>query len=306
MINFKAITASGGLIKSALSSFTFPAGEKHIKREESRELEPTEIAIFQPEPSTIHEDLFQLAMWAQYALTEKSKTVLVMPYVPGARADRGTPFGARTYAQFIGEMWIDQVIIYDPHSEVIVEELKLWSYDNGASDKATITVVRPHEILNTRNSKIVMPNKYDGIIAPDKGAHDRANGVAEAFGIPLYTAEKSRDFETGKLSGFSIDLPDTGHFLIVDDICDGGGTFLGLAAVVPEAVKLDLYVSHGIFSKNALLNLSLKFNRIFTTNSYAPNRLLNDNGDFGDPDADDVFRRIEVIRHLLAHIDLTK
>jgi ribose-phosphate pyrophosphokinase len=300
MINFKAITASGGLIKSALSSFTFPAGEKHIKCEEQRELEPTEIAVLQIEPDTMHDDLFQLAMWSQYLLTTKSKSVLVMPYFPGARADRGTPFGARTYAQFIGEMWIDQVIIYDPHSEVIVGELKLWSYDNGISDKAIITVVRPHEVLNTRNSKIVMPNKYDGIIAPDKGAHDRANGVAEAFGIPLFTAEKSRDFETGKLTGFKIDLPDTGHFLIVDDICDGGGTFLGLASVVPKDVKLDLYVSHGVFSKDALPNLAKVFNNIFTTNSYAPLRQLNDLG------MDYPFRRIEVIRHLLASIDLTK
>lgn len=285
------------MIKSALSSFTFPAGEKHLKQEPHRELEKIEVAIVQIEADTMHDDLFQLSMWSEAVLAEKTKSVIVIPYVPGARADRGIPFGARAYAKFIAEMWTDQIIIYDPHSETIVEELELWCRDD-----ATITVVQPKDILNTRNSKVVMPNVYDGIIAPDKGAYERANGVAEAFGIPLFTAEKTRDFNTGKLSGFNIELPATGHYLIVDDICDGGGTFLGLASVVPENVTLDLYVSHGVFSKDALTALPKKFQRIFTTNSYAPNRLLNDHGDFGDQGADDPFRRIEIIRHLLTYL----
>lgn len=304
MITFKARTTNGEIINSALSDFTFPAGEKHIKREEQRELEPVEIAIFQPEPYSIHDDLFQLAMWNDYLKIENadtppegpSKRVLVSPYFPGARADRGQPFGLGVYAQFIRDLELDQILIYDPHSGMTGDTLH--------AAAGVVTLVYPEDILNTRNSKIVMPNIYDGVIAPDKGAHDRAIGVAEALGLPLYTAEKQRDFETGKLSGFSIDLPATGHFLIVDDICDGGGTFLGLAGVVPSAVRLDLYVSHGIFSKNALLNLSLKFNRVFTTNSYAPLRLLNDHGDFGDIDADDPFRRIDIIRPLLDRISV--
>jgi ribose-phosphate pyrophosphokinase len=299
MITFKARTANGEIIKSALSGFTFPAGEKHLKHEERRDLELTEIAILQPDADSLHDDLFQLSMWAYRLLETSNKSVLILPYVPGARADRGNPFGARIYAQFIGETWVDQIICYDPHSEVIVEELKLWIHD-----EAVVTVVTPEAILNTRDSKIVMPNIYDGIIAPDKGAYDRANGVATAFGIPLYTAEKTRDFETGKLSGFNIEMPESGHFLIVDDICDGGGTFLGLAGVVPEGVKLDLYVSHGVFSKDALWNLKNTFHRVFTTNSYGPTRVLNDHGDFGDPDAVDVFRRIDIIRPLLERISV--
>jgi ribose-phosphate pyrophosphokinase len=299
MITFKARTSNGEIINSALSGFTFPAGEKHIKREEQRELEPVEIAIFQPDAYSMHDDLFELAMWANYVLIENSKSVLIAPYLPGARADRGRPFGANVYADFIGELWIDQVITYDPHSSTIVEQLKMCQYDD-----AILTVVYPEELLNTRNAGIVMPNKYDGIIAPDKGAHGRASGVAGAFGIPLYTAEKQRDFETGKLSGFSIERPETGHFLIVDDICDAGGTFLGLAGVVPEGVKLDLYVSHGIFSKDALRNLPQSFVNIFTTNSYAPLRLLDDHGDFGDQLSRDVFRRIDIIRPLLDRISI--
>lgn len=301
MITFKARTASGEIIKSALSAFTFPAGEKHIKHEEKRDLELVEIAIFQPEPNSLHDDLFTLAMWASYLLGRGTKSVLIAPYLPGARADRGQPFGARTYAQFLGEMWIDQYIAYDPHSPVIIDELKLW-----VKDDAVVTVIKPEDILNTRNSKIVMPNIYDGIIAPDKGALDRAQGVADQFMLPIYTAEKSRDFETGKLTGFKIDLPETGKFLIVDDICDGGGTFLGLADASGKSKQdLHLYVSHGVFSKQALPNLAEKFGQICTTNSYSPWRplVLGNPGHFDD-NHDSPFRRIEIIRPLLGCISV--
>lgn len=305
MITFKARTSNGEIINSALSGFAFPAGEKHIKREEQRELEPVEIAVAQIEPDTMHDDLFQLAMWNNYLKLENadtppegpSKRVLVIPYFPGARADRGQPFGLGVYAQFIRDLDLDQILIYDPHSGMTGDTL------HAAAD--VMTYVYPSDILNTRASKIVMPNVYDGIIAPDRGAHSRAVGTADAFDLPTYTAVKQRDFETGKLSGFSIDLPETGHFLIVDDICDGGGTFLGLAGVVPEGVKLDLYVSHGVFSKNALANLGNTFNRIFTTNSYAPWRplVLGDPGHFDDS-VDSPFRRIDIIRPLLDRISV--
>lgn len=297
MITFKAKTSNGEIIKSALSPFSFPAGEAHIKREERRELEPTEIAIIQPTSDSLHDDLFKLAMWVDYVRGyPATKRILVAPYFPGARADRGTPFGLDVYAEFIGTMLFDQVIIFDPHSEATVERLK--ESDQGLN----ITVVESHEVLNTRDSKIVMPNSYDGIIAPDKGAINRANGVAEAFQIPLYVSEKVRDFQTGKLSGFKADekLPKTGSYLIVDDICDGGGTFMGQASAIKEfapEVELDLFVSHGVFSNKALEILPTAFRRIFTTDSYGPHRNLN-----GDEENDN-FRKIDIIRPLLKKVN---
>jgi ribose-phosphate pyrophosphokinase len=298
MITFKAKTSNGEIIRSALSSFSFPAGEAHIKREERRELEPTEIAIIQPTADSLHDDLFSLLMWSNYVYNTPGqfRQVLIMPYFPGARADRGLPFGAGEYSQFVYGTAVDEIIIYDPHSEVIVEQL---NYD---PEYFKVTPVYPHEILNTRDSKIVMPNVYDGVIAPDKGAVTRAGAVAEAFQVPLYTSEKVRDFQTGKLSGFKADekLPATGTYLIVDDICDGGGTFMGQASAIkeksPEAV-LDLYVSHGVFSNKALEILPTAFRRIFTTDSYGPHRNLNGG------ENSDTFRSIDIIRPLLKKVN---
>lgn len=292
MITFKAKTASGEIIKSALSPFSFPAGEAHIKREDQRELEPTEIAIFQPSAESMHDDLFQLAMWSSYLLTTTSKSVLIAPYLPGARADRGQPFGARVYAQFLGEMWIDQYITFDPHSPTIIEELELW-----VKDDTTVTVVNSDELFDQVHMRAVL-NQYDGIIAPDKGAVARATAMAVLADLPVYTATKKRDEATGKLSGFSIEgLDPQKTYLIVDDICDRGGTFKGLAkasGLGPESI--DLYVSHGVFSSDALETLPEFFEYIFTTNSYDPSR------DLTDSNGSDTFRRFDVIRLLLSKI----
>ena len=295
MITFKAKTTTGEIINSALSPFTFPAGEAHIKKESQRDLEPTEIAILQPTPDSIHDDLFMLAMWNNRLYFGENhngpRRVLVMPYVPGARADRGEPFGLMVYAEFINDLFI----VFDPHSEATDELL---------GDGTNLTVVESDEMFSQRHMTAVLYG-YDAIIAPDKGAVTRASLVANVAGLPVICATKIRDEETGKLSGFSIDdLDPEKNYLIVDDICDRGGTFLGLskAADIPKN-HLDLYVSHGVFSSDALQTLPESFGHIFTTNSYDPLRSLNLRNIFVPEDDYDQFRRFDVIRLLLSRIE---
>lgn len=82
-------------------------------------------------------------------------------------------------------------------------------------------------------------------------------------------AEKVRDFDTGKLSGFTVpDMGEAERILIADDICDGGGTFVGLLDKIREtsSAPVDLYVTHGIFSKG--LQILEGFDRIYTTDSF--------------------------------------
>lgn len=269
MIQFKARNRQGEIFNSALSPFTFPAGEAHIKREDRRPLEETEIALLQFTPESLAQDLMHLAMWKNYLSGIDCKKAIVLPYAPGARADRGHPFGADVYAEFIADGFVNQIILFDPHSPVIVEKLKFHSYP-----ETEIVVVTSDEILYGSDLQ-----HYTGIIAPDKGAAVRAGAVAEKFRLPLYTVSKTRDFETGKLKGFDtseIAIPEWyDHYLIVDDICDGGGTFKGIAKATGIArEQLSLFVSHGVFSGDAQFTLPDFFDKIITTTSYAPLRLL--------------------------------
>lgn len=301
MLQFKAKTTNGEVIRSALSPFTFPAGEVSVKREERRELENIEIAVLYGSPDNMHKDLFTVAMWSDYLTKESSGTtqVLVIPYFPGARADKDVPHGPSVYAMQLAMTDIDEIIIFDPHSPVIVEALN-------KIPATKITVYKPEDLFNEFITMLSLPKDIAGIIAPDQSAVDRAGAVAKVLGVPLYTATKKRDPNTGKLSSFEVEnLPDEGHLLIVDDICDGGGTFLGLNGAIGERNgDVSLFVSHGVFSGKAVAYLPIAFKNVFTTNSYAPDRklALTNYGGTVDKLTADCFKRIDVISMMLEDI----
>lgn len=257
-LTFRAKTKQGWTIDSPLQAFHFPGGEAHIKGVE----DPTKYVYQLADMRGASADnLVMLAMWANAVDSRDEKKVLLLPYLPGARADRGAPFGASVYAQLINRLHCDHVITLDPHSPVmpgLIRNLTVFP----------VTRIIKKEIQ--RGDSDSGPHPYVGVIAPDKGAVERATAAGRAMGVPVYRAEKSRDFETGKLSGYHLvdKLPETGKLLVTDDICDGGGTFQLLAdaaQVGPE--RLDLWVSHGIFSKG-FSGLLSRFGRIYTTDSW--------------------------------------
>lgn len=180
---------------------------------------------------------------------------LILPFVPGARQDRINLTGdilytAKSVANMINERKFETVQILDPHSPVI----------EGLIDRVR---VYPLEKVYANLWK-----GYTGVIAPDKGSVARAHIASVTLGKPLYRGGKVRDESTGKLTGFEVeDLPKGGHFIVIDDICDGGGTFAGLGEKIREQnCFADLFVTHGIFSKGAH-DLKQIYKNIYTTNS---------------------------------------
>ena len=94
----------------------------------------------------------------------------------------------------------------------------------------------------------------------------------EEYNFDIIYCDKTRDVATGKIDGFEVysgQLDNTKPCIIVDDICDGGGTFIGLAKQLNLKGGGDLYlaVSHGIFS-NGLQTLNDYCKRIYTTDSF--------------------------------------
>lgn len=165
----------------------------------------------------------------------------VLPCFPGARQDRlnesgDSLFTAKSVAAMINARAFPRVTVVDPHSDVAPALL----------DRCR--VVRPHDFMR------VPPGKYHAVVSPDAGAEKRAAGVAKLLGVPLLHGWKKRDVSTGALSGFGLeptpDLPKDASVLVIDDICDGGGTFLGLADVLDaRGLRAHLYVTHGLFTK---------------------------------------------------------
>jgi ribose-phosphate pyrophosphokinase len=91
--------------------------------------------------------------------------------------------------------------------------------------------------------------------------------LAKKLGVEhIAFADKVRDTKTGRISGTSVssELPKL-PILVVDDICDGGRTFVELGKALAEVSSQPryLYVTHGIFSKG-FEELDLYYERIFT------------------------------------------
>ena len=111
------------------------------------------------------------------------------------------------------------------------------------------------------------------LISPDAGALKKIYKAADSIGYKgdIITCSKSRD-ENGNLSKIKIPYsPENNHkdVIIIDDICDGGATFINIAKELKDngwSGKIYLIITHGIFSKG-LKELAKYFNGIYTTDS---------------------------------------
>lgn len=251
---------------SNVTHINFPTGEKHIRiRGLTHADEPI---LFFNDPSG---DVMKLGLAVDICRRHRVRHItLVMPFVPYARQDRvavaGDPFSIKVFAKFVNSLGIDRVVITDPHSDVTPAVI-----DNSV-------VVYQHEVakdaVEVLNGFVTEPI---ALVAPDLGASKKIKALQmalkEKFNVtfPVIQCDKTRCVETGRITGFKIlDGNPEGHFCLqVDDICDGGGTFLGLADKIAERSPAGqaLYVTHGIFSRGTDV-LREKFQYLFASNSF--------------------------------------
>lgn len=251
---------------SAFTAFFYPGGEIHVRlTKEIFEL------VKHPAVESIHVvarirdggivALAQLLNALKAATSADIK--LIMPYLPYARADRrftsGDSCGLQVYAQLLNQISYDTVTL-DVHSREAKRYIR------------HLTNVDPQPIIQTVIDQLDGTSTYGtgvvttAVLLPDKGA--ARYGLLNAL-----QAEKVRDPETGRLSGFKVPRPEefkADNILIVDDICDGGGTFNGIADALEASgnhLPRYLYVTHGIFSQG-LTELTKRFKRIYTTDSF--------------------------------------
>jgi len=239
-------------------SFLFAGGEPHIKI--SNNFDVAAPVIITQRINSFN-DLGMICITVDALRRMGVKEIeLFIPYFPAARQDRvmipGEPLSVKVYADIINAMALASVTVFDPHSEVTPALLN------------NCVTISNHEFIKQVIAKIGTEVK---LISPDGGALKKIYKVSEFLGgAEVVECSKSRDVKTGKLSGFKVYAEDLAgaDCLIVDDICDGGGTFIGLAEALKakNAGKLYLAISHGIFSKG-FDELGKYFEQIFTTDS---------------------------------------
>lgn len=226
----------------------------------------------------------QLIICATEALREAGvKHIhLYVPYFLGARSDRKFQAGSVNYLKqvicpIINSLNFDSVTVLDPHSNCLemgleifrkLSSIDLLSY--AIEDLYKLNATSKEDFLEFFKTSSLR-NSF-AIIGPDKGSFDRVTEAAKALGTKnVVICDKHRDILTGKILsidvGNLVDLQGQDVF-VLDDICDGGGTFNMLADKLRllNPGKMYLVVTHGIFSAgyNVLLD---KFDGIYCTNS---------------------------------------
>lgn len=175
--------------------------------------------------------------------------ILNLPYLPYARQDRvfekGNPSPLYDFLVWLDRKNFAKINVCDIHNNKVLEE---YPVDN-LFEKSQLECYKeslPHDFNE----------KYDYIIASDKGAMNKAATIANYHGweTGCIYAGKKRDISTGKI--IETTIPEEYNLngakvLIPDDLGDGLGTFIFLAEKLRErgVKEIHLYVTHLISSK---------------------------------------------------------
>ena len=211
---------------------------------------------------------------------------LYIPYCIGARSDRKFMEGGINYvktviAPIINSQGYSKVTILDPHSDVLEACINNFEKEDNI-DLVSFALV---DYFLSKGFETWSAENFENVrfISPDAGALKKVFHVAEAvkYRNEVIIASKHRNLETGKIDYTNVPMSvhdaDKDVF-IIDDICDGGRTFIEIAKAVDEVRKLSssvkrehygknyLIVTHGIFSFGFDF-LVQHFDGIYCTNS---------------------------------------
>ena len=231
---------------------SYPDGEKHLIIEGHDWNKNKYINVITRIASM--DDLFILIQVYRILYHEDVKICeLLLTYVLGARCDRRFSLGEAIDANIIQNL-IDtrinakQIYTLDYHSSL--------SYVPDWKDLK----VFPKEI--NRNAYL--------LVYPDKGAYNRFESVVGMS--PFCVGSKIRD-DSGII--IRLDKPhyrdrEDSEIMVVDDLCDAGGTFIVLADVLKDrfpSKKKNIFVTHAI-QKIGIERIAEHYEHVYITNSY--------------------------------------
>ena len=179
-------------------------------------------------------------------------------YLMSARMDRvmdfNKPYSLDIVSNILKNLGAGLIQIVEPHSEKVVHLI----------DPFSVEIV----------DKISDLGISDFICYPDEGAAERYSGLKRHN-----TAIECRKTRTPEGKIMSVEFKDivnlpriksTDVITIVDDLCDGGGTFLALHKLLKNAYpgrKINLAVVHAV-QEEGLIKVCKVFNKVTVTNSY--------------------------------------
>ena len=242
----------------------FPDGESYIRIPEN--VRGDDVVVVQSTYYPQDKHLIELLLIVETVNDLQANSVTaVVPYLAYARQDRrfreGEALSVKTILRALSNAGADALIVVEPH------HMDALSYFEGE-----VRVADPMPEI----AKLFRGEKDLFVLAPDKGAYNRAQRLATELGVEFDYIEKARNRISGEISlvsGPSKDLKDK-KVLLVDDIASTGSTLAQAAKVAYErgAKEVSAVVVHGVFaSDDAFEKLkSAGIKRVVTTNTIPP------------------------------------
>lgn len=254
-----------------LSEFThslYPDGHRHVVSDKDLHGDTTISAAIRT-----FDDLFMIA---QIKKIHPELTHLAIKYLLAARCDRrfspGESCDLEIVCDYINRLGFESISVYKPHNEELTK--KLLGYDNVWITDPTYSLLEafhkniPKEWYSVGSiNGSCIKNVY--VVSPDAGASGWIQNVTRNNYHYLWCS-KNRVGDK-----IVVNVPvmkhDIQNYLIVDDLCDGGGTFIEISKAIklqmPDA-KVYLAVTHAIFSKG-LAVFDGHIERIYCTDTFA-------------------------------------
>jgi len=217
----------------------FPDGTSQVWRLIPEMIDPKETQLVKWEFENEGE-VIQLVQLKALLDTYGCKSELYMPYLPYGRQDNelgnNNTFALYPFAKIINSLGFKRIAILDPHSPVA---------------KLILNSEFRYPMLSVIN--ILEDSDINTVCYPDAGAAKKYPEVyRDLLKFKTLIGDKTRISLTGEITGIEIkDMAPGDRVLIIDDIYDGGRTFIEITKLLLQAgvESVSLHVSHGLFSQ---------------------------------------------------------
>lgn len=234
----------------------FPDGEIQITLEDFSRKDEYDVKC----RITNTEELFILMQVCDILKRHDVRFYITIYYLMGMRMDRvmdfNRPFTLKIITNILNNLGASTIDIFECHSERTLDLIE-----------------KGYEMYNEKWAAFLGDFYNCQTVFPDEGAVKRYfpdGNVSKDIVI----GSKVRDINSGKITSIKVKNPEVinpnKRLLVIDDLCDGGGTFVGIAKAIkeinPDAV-IDIAIPHMVNPKG-IENLSKNFNHVYFSNSY--------------------------------------
>lgn len=235
-----------------------------------------DVFIVQPTCPPSDKHLMELLIMIDTFMRASARRVTaVIPYFGYARSDKKdrprVPIAAKLVANLLRTAGANRILTVDLHASQI----------QGFFDIPVDHLYAAPVVVDYFNEN---PIENLIVVAPDTGGAERARAYAKRLGAGLALVDKRRErANVADVMNVVGDVKDK-NCLIIDDMCDTGGTICKVADALYKAGANDIYAcfTHAVLSGNAAENLDgSHLKKIIVTNTIPLSengKKLNENG----------------------------